>query len=69
MEQESQAGKKHAPEPLARLRSSHAAQVRICALHLARLPLGHLLGDIISVCMLQAQVKWHRHKSLLGKAS
>lgn len=39
-------------EPVLGLGGGHAAQVRVSALHFARLPLGHLLGDVIGVGVL-----------------
>ena len=44
-----------APQALLGLRGGHAAQIRVRALHLARLPLGHLLRHIIRAHALQIE--------------
>lgn len=43
-----------APQPLLGLLGGHAAQICVRALHLARLPLGHLLGHIVRTHALHA---------------
>lgn len=57
-----------APQPLLGLLGGHAAQICIRALHLARLPLGHLLGHVVGTHALHAVGRADGRADMLKKA-